>query len=136
MNKDSLFTLGDLLRRKLVGKSRYDETSTGVYGTPVMKKFIEVTTATIFGALWARPGLDLKARALVCVVSDIATGRERELPIHLQIALREGWSQEELTEVMLQMLGYVGAPLVRGAMLAAEATFEKINAASPAAEKA
>ena len=35
---------------------------------------------------------------------------EAELAIHLRMALRQGWTEEELTEVLLHLLGYVGAP--------------------------
>ncbi len=40
-----------------------------------MKKFIDVATETAFGALWTRPGLDVKTRALICGISD--TGARR-----------------------------------------------------------
>jgi len=42
-------------------------------------------------------GLDLKTRALICVISDTCTGREPELALHLRMALRQGWSEDELT---------------------------------------
>ena len=45
-----------------------------VYTDPIMEKFAEVTQESIFGSLWTRPGLDLKTRALICVISDAATG--------------------------------------------------------------
>lgn len=93
-----------------------------------MRTFIDTATETVFGALWTRPGLDFKTRALICVVSDAATGREPELAIHLRMALREGWSEAQLTEVLLQLLGYVGAPLTRDAMLVASKVFAEMRA--------
>ena len=70
-----------------------------------MKKFIDVATETVFGALWTRPGLDLKTRTLICVVSDAATARTPELAIHLRMALRQGWTEDELIEVLLHLVG-------------------------------
>ena len=93
-----------------------------------MAKFIDVATEGIFGVLWTRPGLDLKTRTLVCVVSDAATGRYPELDIHLRFALRQGWTEEELTEVLLHLVGYVGAPVIRDAMMVASEVFEKVKA--------
>jgi len=90
---------------------------------PVMKKFIDVATETVFGALWTRPGLDLKTRALICVVSDAATGREPELGLHLRMARRQGWTEEELTEVLLHLSGYVGVPIIRECMMVASKAF-------------
>jgi 4-carboxymuconolactone decarboxylase len=92
-----------------------------------MRKFIDVVTETVFGALWTRPGLDLKTRTLVTLVSDAATGRLPELAIHLRMALRQGWTEEELTEVLIHLLGYVGAPLTRDAMLTARDTFAEVK---------
>src|SRR3990170_3719563 len=81
--------------------------------------YVERMNQTVYGALWTRPGLDLKTRTLVCVVSDAATGRTPELAIHLHMALRQGWTEDELTEVLLLLSGYVGVPLIREAMLTA-----------------
>jgi 4-carboxymuconolactone decarboxylase len=72
--------------------------------------------------------LDLKTRTLICVISDAATGRAPELAIHLRMARGQGWSEEELSEALLHLLGYVGAPLVREAMLTASATFAELRA--------
>ena len=91
----------------------------------LMKKFIDVATETVFGALWTRPGLDLKTRTLVCVVSDAATGREPELAIHLRFALRQGWTEDELIEVMLHLSGYIGVPIIRESMMVASKVFKE-----------
>jgi len=93
-----------------------------------MGKFIDVATETIFGMLWTRPGLDIKTRTLVCVISDAATGREPELAIHLRMALRQGWTEEELTEALIQLVGYVGAPFARDALLVASRVFGEMRA--------
>ena len=71
--------------------------------------------------------MDTKTRALVCVVSDIATAREEELEIHLRFALGQGWTQDELLEVMLHLSGYIGVPSTRGAMLIAKKVFTELK---------
>jgi 4-carboxymuconolactone decarboxylase len=134
MTENELYRKGAAMRRQLYGDAAVERSNRDVYSDPMMKKFIDVATETVFGALWTRPGLDLKTRTLVCVVSDAATGREPELAIHLRFALRQGWTEEELTEVLLQLSGYVGLPLVRGAMLVAKETFAKIRAEGEAAK--
>tara|TARA_R110002167_G_scaffold153018_1_gene347164 strand:+ start:1193 stop:1591 length:399 start_codon:yes stop_codon:yes gene_type:complete len=128
MTESELYKKGDALRRELAGEEAYKRNNEKNYSDPVMRKFIDVATETVFGALWSRPGLDLKTRALICVVSDAATGREPELPIHIRFALRQGWSEDELTEVLLHLSGYVGVPLIREAMLVASRTFAEIRA--------
>ena len=116
------------LRRQLMGEAYVDTINQTVYADPLMKKFIDVATETAFGTVWARPGLDLKTRTLVCVVSDTATGRTPELGIHLRMALRQGWTEDQLVEVLLHLSSYVGLPLVREAMLTAKEVFAETRA--------
>lgn len=128
MAEGELKRKGAAMRRQLLGEAYIERAGREVYDDPVMQKFIDVATENVFGALWTRPGLDLKTRALVCLVSDAATGRAPELGLHLRMALRQGWSEEELVEVLLHLSGYVGVPIIREAMLVAKRTFAEIRA--------
>ncbi len=128
MAESETYRKGREMRRQLLGDAYVEKTGRTTYQDPIMRKFIDAATENVFGALWTRPGLDLKTRTLVCVVSDASTGREPELAIHLRMALRQGWTEDELTEVLLHLLGYVGAPLVRDAMLVATRTFAEVRA--------
>jgi 4-carboxymuconolactone decarboxylase len=60
-------------------------------------------------------------------VSDAATARTPELAIHLRMALRQGWTEDELVEVLLHLSGYVGVPLIREAMLTAKEVFAEVK---------
>ena len=90
-----------------------------------MQKFLDVAVENVFGNLWTRPGLDDKTRALICVVSDTCTGREPELELHLRMALRQGWTEDELIEVMLHLSGYIGVPIIRESMMVASRVFKE-----------
>ena len=132
MAESELARKGREIRRGLLGDEYVAQADRNTYGDPIMKKFIDVATETVFGALWSRPGLDLKTRTLVCVVSDAATGREPELAIHLRMARRQGWTEDELTEVLLHMSGYVGVPIIRESLLVASRVFQEMREAKPA----
>jgi len=119
---------GRAMRRKLMGDAYADKLDSSVYKDPIMEKFAEVTQETIFGTLWTRPGLDLKTRSLICVISDAAQGRDPELKLHLRFARGQGWTEDELAEALLHLTGYVGAPLVREAMLTATEVFKEMRA--------
>lgn len=124
MAKDSdLYRKGLEIRHQLRGDDDFAKNQSEYAADPITEEFIDVVTETVFGALWARPGLDLKTRTLVCVVSDAATGRYPELDIHLRFALRQGWTEAELTEVLLHLSGYVGVPLIRDALFVAKEVF-------------
>ena len=127
MAESETYQKGREMRRRLLGDAYADRTNRTTYTDPIMRTFIDVATETIFGTLWTRPGLDLKTRTLITVVSDAATGREAELAIHLRMALRQGWTEEELTEALIHLVGYVGAPLVRDALLTARDLFAEVK---------
>src|SRR5260221_12990310 len=98
MPESELYQKGAAMRRQLMGDAAVEKSGREIYSDPVMKKFIDVATETVFGALWTRPGLDTKTRALICVVSDTCTGREPDLALHIPSALRQGWTEEEWTQ--------------------------------------
>jgi 4-carboxymuconolactone decarboxylase len=123
MADSETYRKGAEVRKRLLGDDWVERQGRTTYADPVMKTFIDVTTESVFGTLWTRPGLDLKTRTLICVISDAATAHEAELAIHLRMALRQGWTERELTEALLHLLGYVGAPAARDAMLVASRVF-------------
>ena len=127
MAESETYQKGREMRRRLLGDAYADRTNRTTYTDPIMRTFIDVATETIFGTLWTRPGLDLKTRTLITLVSDAATGREAELAIHLRMALRQGWTEQELTEALIHLVGYVGAPLVRDALLTARDLFAEVK---------
>ena len=127
MAESDLYRKGIALRSELMGEAFASSMNSTTYSDPIMQKFRDVAAETVFGALWTRPGLDLKTRALICVVSDVATGRDPELALHLRMALRQGWTEDELVEVLIHMSGYVGLPLVRESLLTASRVFKEIG---------
>ena len=129
MAKSALHKKGTEMRRKLMGEAFTDKLDKTVYtSNPIMQKFGDVTREALFGMLWTREGLDLKTRTLITVISDTATGHTPELRLHLRMALNQGWTEDELAEAMLHLLGYVGAPAVREAMITACQVFAEIKA--------
>ncbi len=126
MTESENYRKGREIRRQLMGDAMVEQMAAKVYNDPIMQKFADYTGEAIFGLLWSRSGLDLKTRTLICVVSDTATARWPELAIHLRMARRQGWSEDELTEVLLHLSGYIGAPSVREAMITAKEVFAEM----------
>ena len=119
---------GVAMRAALFGEAAAAKIDATAYNSDGMKKFREYAQEAVFGGLWDRPGLDLKMRTMICVISDTVMGREDELAIHLRFALRQGWTEDELSEAILHLAGYIGLPLVRGSMLKAGAVFAEVKA--------
>ena len=125
---DTLRDKGRAMRRKLVGEAYADKLDREVYTDPHMERFAEVTQEVLFAQLWNRPGLDLKTRALITIISDASTGVTSALKMHIRFGRVQGWTEDELVESLLHLLGYVGAPLVREAVLAASEVFAEMRA--------
>jgi len=127
MSDDTLYAEGQKIRAELMGDAMVDSMAANVYDDPIMQKFGHYASEAVFGLLWSRPGLDLKTRTLICVVSDTATARWPELAIHLRMARRQGWTEDELSEVLLHLSGYIGLPSVREAMITAKEVFAEMR---------
>lgn len=81
----------------------------------------EWVTEHCWGTVWTRPGLPLKTRSLINIGMLAALNRSHELAIHVQGALNNGCTREEIQEVLLQVGVYCGAPAaVEGFQVAAE----------------
>ena len=113
--------------RKLMGEQYADRMEKTMHDHPLMRKCGDYAREAVLGMLWSRPGLDMKTRALICVVSDTAQARWPELAIHLRMARNQGWTEDELSEVLLHLCGYIGLPPVREAMLTARHVFEEMR---------
>ncbi len=71
---------------------------------------------------------DATVERIECVISDATNGRDAELKLHLRMARNQGWTEDELVESLLHLGGYVGAPLIREALLTAKETFAEMRA--------
>ena len=133
--RSDLYKKGEAMRRKLRSDAEFEKNAKEYAGDPHTQKFIDIATETVFGALWSRPGLDLKTRTLICVITDTTMGRHAELDIHLRFALKQGWTEDELIEVLLHMSGYIGVPLIREAIYVAKDVFADERKKAKAAKK-
>ena len=65
-----------------------------------------------FGAVWSRPGLEMKQRSLIIIAILIATRQYSELKNHFRIGIRNGLTPTELEELLIQCVPYLGFPAV------------------------
>lgn len=90
---------------------------------PDMRRYI---VEFIAGDILSRPGLDAKSRQLATVAMLAAMDKSpEEFKMHLGGALRLGWMQEELVEVILQTAVFAGFPAALHALKAAAEVFSK-----------
>lgn len=79
----------------------------------------------IAGDILSRPGLDPKSRQLATVAMLAATNHAPdEFKMHLRGALHLGWTQVELTEVLIQTAVFAGFPAALNALTWAKEIFQ------------
>jgi alkylhydroperoxidase/carboxymuconolactone decarboxylase family protein YurZ len=123
------------MRRTLVGDTMADKLDREVYTDPHMEKFAELTQEILFAQMWTRPGLDLKTRSFATMISDVSTGSTEALGLHVRFCRIHGWSEDEIIEAMIHLVGYVGVPLVRKSLIVARGVFVDMRAEEAAARK-
>ena len=91
----------------------------------IVPGLVELSQRVLFGEVWERPGLSKRDRSLITCATLIALGRERQLVGHLNRALDNGLSQNELSEVITHLAFYAGWPAAMTAAQVAKDVFEK-----------
>ncbi len=94
----------------------------------VAPKLIEMTEKVVYGDIWERPGLSKRDRSLITVAALIAMYRGDQLTGHLERALANGVTSEEIGEVITHMALYAGWPAAMSAGRIARKVFEEAKA--------
>lgn len=82
-----------------------------------------------FGDIYAREGLDLRAREIATIAALTAMGTAApQLKVHIQAGLNVGLSRTEIVEVIMQMAVYAGFPAALNGMFVAKEVFSSADA--------
>jgi 4-carboxymuconolactone decarboxylase len=85
--------------------------------------FQNFITRYAWGEIWTRPGLPPQTRSLITITMLVALNREEELRLHLRAALKNGVTQDEIREALLQSAIYCGVPAANSAFRIAQEVF-------------
>jgi 4-carboxymuconolactone decarboxylase len=105
----TLFDEGIAVRREVAGDS-YVDASLKRHSSPFSKPLQDLVTEVGWGWIWTRPGLSKKQRSLLNLGMLCALNRSTELGVHVRGALKNGLTEEEIREALLQVGAYVGLP--------------------------
>jgi len=89
----------------------------------VFPKLGELTDKVVFGDVWERKGLAKRERSLITVAALVALAREDQLRGHLDRALDNGVTKDELVELITHLAFYCGWPNAGSAALIAKEVF-------------
>ena len=112
------------VRREVLGADHVDRAVART--TPFTADFQDLITRYAWGEIWSRPGLDRRMRSAITLTALVARGHHEELELHLRAALRNGLTEEEIKEVLLQSAIYCGVPAANSAFAIAQRVLDEV----------
>lgn len=107
--KDKKLQAGMKVRRRILGDAHVDKSIAST--TALNREFQEMVTTHAWADVWTREGFDYRTRRILVLGTMMALGRWEEFAMHLRAALRDGFSLEDIKEIMLQQAVYCGLPV-------------------------
>jgi len=80
-----------------------------------------------WGAVWTRPGLEMRSRSMITIAMLAALGRLEELGAHIRATRNTGVTKDEVKEVLLQVAVYAGAPAANSAFAIAKRVYKEME---------
>jgi 4-carboxymuconolactone decarboxylase len=126
VNDEERSEQGMRVRRGVLGDAHVDRAVANT--TEFTAPFQEFITRYAWGEIWARPGLTRPERSIVTLTVLAALQHEGELDMHVKAALRNGLTEEQIQEVLLQVGLYAGVPVANRAFAIANRAIEEYRA--------
>jgi 4-carboxymuconolactone decarboxylase len=104
-------------RREVLGDEHVDRAIANT--TEFTAPFQDLITRYAWGEIWTRPGLSRPERSMITLALLAALRQEEELAMHVKAAVRNGLTQEQIQEVLLQVAVYAGVPAANRAFAVA-----------------
>ena len=124
-----LYDDGMKMRKAVLGAAYVDNSLAGAANDDFMMAFQDITTEYCWGYAWTRPGLSKKSRSMLNLAMLAALNRGPELKLHINGALNNGLTKEEIVAMMTHIAFYAGWPTAVNAIGIAKETFEKLDKA-------
>lgn len=116
---------GVQIRREVLGDEHVDRAIART--TEFTADFQDFITRYAWGEIWARPGLDRRTRSCITLTALVAQGRLDELGLHVRAAIRNGLTEQEIGEVLLQCAVYCGVPAANSAFAVAQRVLSDLD---------
>ncbi|MGZ5089869.1 MAG: carboxymuconolactone decarboxylase family protein [Burkholderiales bacterium] len=129
MDVRELYERGLKLRRKLFGDAAVEKRmdALGEFGEPLQN----IINAYAYGDVWQRPGLPHKMKSLAILGMTAALNRPEEFRVHMNGALTNGCTPDEIREILLLVAVYCGIPAANEAHRIAYETINARKSAQP-----
>ncbi len=117
---DDQYDAGMRVRREVLGDAHVDRATENA--TELTADFQELITRYAWGEIWTRPGLDRRTRSFITLTAMLARGHHEEFAMHLVAARRNGVTDDEIKELIMQCAIYCGVPDANTAFRIAQST--------------
>jgi 4-carboxymuconolactone decarboxylase len=114
---------GMKIRREVLGDEHVDAAIER--SSEFTADFQDLITRYAWGEIWNRPGLDRRTRSAITLTALVALNHLDELAMHIRAAKRNGLSDDEIKEVLLQSAIYCGVPAANAAFAVAQRVLEE-----------
>jgi 4-carboxymuconolactone decarboxylase len=125
MAESKEYEAGLNLRRTMFGPAGSDEMASKA--GPFKRRFEDIVTEFCFGDIWQRPPLEAKTRSMITVAILATLGRSPQLRYHVQGAVKNGVTIDELREVLLHTMLYAGIPAAAEGFNVATAVLKELG---------
>jgi 4-carboxymuconolactone decarboxylase len=120
VNDEERAAAGMQARREVLGDDHVDRAVAAT--TEFTADFQDFITRYAWGEIWNRPVLSRPERSMITIAILAALGRDEEFALHVRAGIRNGLTQADVREVLLQVAVYAGVPAANRAFaIAAEA---------------
>jgi 3-oxoadipate enol-lactonase/4-carboxymuconolactone decarboxylase len=99
---------GMRVRRRVLGDAHVDRAIASAAETS--EAFQDLITRFAWGAIWSRPGLDVRTRRLLVLAITAAMGRWEEFRLHARTGFAHDLEWCDVEETLLQTAVYAGVP--------------------------
>ena len=110
-------------RREVLGAEYVDNAMAAV--DDFNREFAELLNTYCWNDIWNRPGLPRQTRSMLNLAMLSALGRSHELKLHVNGALNNGLTKEQIREVFLQVAIYCGVPAAVESFRCAKEVFKE-----------
>ena len=104
--RSDTFEKGLKVRKEVLGSDFVEDSFSNA--SEFSKPLQELVTEFCFGAVWDREGLSRRDRSLINIALLAASGRAHALHHHVQAAIGNGASEEEIRETLVHVIPYAG----------------------------
>ena len=126
-NLEERFQKGLEIRKRLGGGEATPFTGSVPRVYDLAPDMYRITTESLYGAIWSRPGLEIKHRCMATLMASAVQLASTQTRNHVRNALNVGVTPEEILELLIMTTFYGGIPAAYTGIAIAGEVFDEKN---------